>query len=489
MADILIKGAPYRDWEPDTILLGYQRDWVRDYSIYKFCEKSRRVGFTWASAYGDVEIVTPQGARDDVWVSSRDLTQARLYINDCRSWARKINVGAEYLGKTVLDNEQAFTLKAASGASINAMSSSPDAQAGKAGHRRLDEFALHPDPEQLFDITFPGIVWGGSIAIWSSHRGSNHFFNRLKTEIVEKGNPKGWSHHKVTIVDALEYGLLEKLRGVLPPNHPVHADSMDEADYYNFLRTGARDEEAFQQEFMCVPADDASAFLEYHWIDAAGYKQGDETHIDLKTLKERGNPLYVGVDVGRDHDFTVIYVLEELGDVLYERQRIELQAVMFSEQERQLYEVLQLPNMRRCCIDQSGLGRQFAERAAQRFGTYKVEGVTFTNPVKEELAYPLRGRFEDRLIRIADDKNLYSDLRAVKRETTAAGNPRFAADRGTNGHADRFWALALAVHARGTNGAQFTYERGGSNRPDLYGSDRGRTLNEFSGRRGGSITL
>jgi phage FluMu gp28-like protein len=38
-------------------------------------------------------------------------------------------------------------------------------------------------------------------------------------------------------------------------------------------------------------------------------------------------------------------------------------------------------------------------------------------------------------------------LRAIKRETTFAGNIRFAADRGGNGHADRFWALALAIRA------------------------------------------
>ena len=31
--------------------------------------------------------------------------------------------------------------------------------------------------------------------------------------------------------------------------------------------------------------------------------------------------------------------------------------------------------------------------------------------------------------------------------TTAAGNVRYLADRDDAGHADRFWALALALHA------------------------------------------
>ena len=30
---------------------------------------------------------------------------------------------------------------------------------------------------------------------------------------------------------------------------------------------------------------------------------------------------------------------------------------------------------------------------------------------------------------------------------TVAGHPRFDAERGEAGHADRFWALALAYHA------------------------------------------
>ena len=67
--------------------------------------------------------------------------------------------------------------------------------------------------------------------------------------------------------------------------------------------------------------------------------------------------------------------------------------------------------------------------------------------MKEELAYPVKAAFEDLNLRIPFDRDLQSDLRAIKKETTAAGNIRFSADRSENGHADRFWALALALHA------------------------------------------
>ena len=82
---------------------------------------------------------------------------------------------------------------------------------------------------------------------------------------------------------------------------------------------------------------------------------------------------------------------------------------------------------------------------------YRVEAVQFTGPVKEALAYPVKAAFEDLNLRIPFDRNLQADLRAIKKETTAAGNIRFSADRSENGHADRFWALALALHAASTS--------------------------------------
>ena len=96
------------------------------------------------------------------------------------------------------------------------------------------------------------------------------------------------------------------------------------------------------------------------------------------------------------------------------------------------------------------LGRQLAERAQERFGTSRVEAVNFTAPVKEDLAYGLRQLFEKRGLRIPAEKAIRADLRAIKKTATSAGNLRFAADRGPGGHADRFWALALAALAART---------------------------------------
>lgn len=435
----------------DVLLLPFQSRWVNDPARLKIMEKSRQIGISWSSAYGLTRRKALDSATLDGWVSSRDDIQARLFLDDCLKFARILHAGAEDLGSQVLDaaGSTSFVLRFASGVKINSMSSNPDAQAGKRGDRLLDEFALHKDPRKLYSIAYPGITWGGQLEIVSTHRGSGNFFNELVREVREKENPKGFSLHRVTLQDALDQGFLYKLQSKLPADDP--RQEMDEADYFTFIKAGCADEESFLQEYMCVPADDNSAFLTYDLIAGCEYEQ-TPAHLtdtdDLSDLAAAGT-LYVGVDLGREHDLTVIWINEYAGERHLCRRLITLEKVDFTRQEEILYSFLELPNVRRCCIDASGMGIQFAERAARRFGKYRVEGVKFSAPVKEELAYPFRAAFEDGNLRIPFDRKLRADLRAVKKETTAAGNIRFAADRGENGHSDRFWAGALAIHARG----------------------------------------
>jgi len=104
----------------------------------------------------------------------------------------------------------------------------------------------------------------------------------------------------------------------------------------------------------------------------------------------------------------------------------------------ELHAFLRLPNLRRAAIDRSGLGRQFAERAVERYSSGRAEGFSFTAQLKEILAYPLRARFEDTAIRIPDDSDVRADLRAVKKESGVSGSSRFFAERNSGGHADRF---------------------------------------------------
>ncbi len=433
-------GARILPANQSAIFLGFQSKWIKDKARLKLCEKGRQLGFSWAAAYEANEETSVNDARFDHWVSSRDEIQSKLFNEDCKLWAKAMDIAARDLGQVVIDSEakhSAYVLRFANGRRINSMSSNPDAQAGKRGSRILDEFALHPDPRKLWTIAYPGITWGGSLKVISTHRGSNNFFNQLVREVKEGGNPKGISLHTVTLQNALDQGFLWKLQQNLPIDD--ERQEMTEADYFNWVKSGCADEESFLQEYMCQPADDDAAFLDYDLIASCEYPDG----FDWKARE--GGQLFVGVDIGRKHDLTVIWVLERLGDVLYTRHVECLKNMSKGDQEKIIWPWFALAE--RSCLDATGLGIGWNDDAQKVFGKYKVEGVTFTSKSKEAMAYPVRGMMEDRKVRLPFDPAIRSDLRSVTKQVTAAGNVRFTAERTVDGHADRFWALALAVHA------------------------------------------
>lgn len=444
--------------ERDVFMLPYQERWITDPAIMKLMEKSRRIGISYGSAYEDVRRHSLAGNRLQTWVSSRDELTAKQYVRDCMAFAKLLHAAAVDTGEKILVDDggkqhTVQTINFANGQPLHSLSSNPDAFAGRGGYVKLDEFALRKDPGAVYAIAGPTIDWGGALAIISTHRGSGNYFNTLIREIREKGNPKRFSHHKVTLQDALDQGFLWKLQTKLKDGDPRL--DYDEADYFDYQRSRARDQETFLQEYMCVPADDAGAFLEYALIDGACYKEGEKWEFTIEQARACGNPIYCGIDIGRHHDLTSLLVVEKVGGVYLVRKRIDLVKMMFSTQESVVYPWIELA--KRTCIDSTGLGMQFAERAVQRFGKYRVEGITFSGPVKEELAYPVRSAFEDGAIKIPfGDDPFISDLRKIRKETSAAGNIRFVADSDDDGHADRFWALALALHAGKTAKTNYT---------------------------------
>jgi phage FluMu gp28-like protein len=421
--------------------LPYQKRWINDNSRLKIIEKSRQIGLSLAAAYRLVREHSHSHCRYDAWVSSRDEIQAKLFLEDCKKFSQILHVAAQDLGQEIIACDKksgAASLLFRNNRSLYSLSSNPDAQAGKRGTRVLDEFALHPNPKLLYAIAYPGITWGGQLEIISTHRGSDNFFYQLIQDVRANGNPKDFSYHRVTLQDALEQGFLQKLQAKASPDDPLKA--MDEGDYFDYIRRSCPDQETFLQEYMCEPCDSQSIFLPMALVEEAerGYNPREIT---------AESDLFLGVDVGRTSDLTVFWLLAAVGDTLITKDVIILRDRPFSEQEAEFYKLLALPMLRRACIDQTGIGRQFAERAAEHFGKYRVEGITFTNSVKEQLAYLLRTTFENRAIRIPGDEHIRADLRSVKRENTFAGNLRFSAERTGDGHGDRFWALALAIHA------------------------------------------
>jgi phage FluMu gp28-like protein len=260
----------------------------------------------------------------------------------------------------------------------------------------------------------------------------------------------------------------------------------------DLLRSGCDDEETWLQEYCCQFLSDAQNYIpiemistcvheeattEWHEVPGTRCQVPEEQGVryqvsgaserlsltpDTRHLTPSSQELYLGVDIGRKRDLTIAWLFEKVGGILWSRHLVTLKGVSFDEQERAICRLIEgrgtgfqpvsghgqdgRATVRRCCIDQSGIGMMLAEHLVQKYGAI-VEPVTFTAQLKERLAPMVKQAFEERTVRIPDNREVRADINSVKRFVTPAGNVRFDAEHTDRGHADRFWALAMVVNA------------------------------------------
>jgi len=213
-------------------------------------------------------------------------------------------------------------------------------------------------------------------------------------------------------------------------------------------RASCIDEDMWNQEYMCIAAISLAAVLSYITIESCEHDDCPQPGEPMAGYE--GRPAFIGVDVGRTHDKTVIWALEPVGDVLVTRQVKVLTNMPLPEQQQELGAIIRAVRPGGCRIDETGIGLGCKEYSAAQFGAHLIQGVTFTNPEKHALVIGVKQRFEDRGVRIpADNPALRDSLHRVRKAVTPAGNVVYDAASDATGHADEFWALALAVRAAG----------------------------------------
>lgn len=431
--------------------LPYQQQWLLNPAPFVVGEKSRRIGWTYASSYRAVE--RRVAGKGNLYFSSADLTAAREFVDYCKTWCKVFNVVAvETAGEEVIEDEKISTLilNFDNGRKIVAGSSNPKFFRSKGGDADGDEFAFHAQARELVKAMQPtSIFWGHQLRLWSTHNGEGSFFNHIVKEgrrfmaARDAGQLQGFNGMRlevqtVTILDAVEQGIVEKIKGLKSRDDRARQEWLDE------MRATCPDEDAWNEEFMCRPSSDQASLLSYDLIQSC-----ETSNLKLWELIDRLPPdgrYYAGFDVGRKRDLSALWLLEKVGDVFVTRQVRVLDRVNFTAQEDALDLLMANRSVKRLCIDATGIGAMLAERLAMRWGS-RVEAVTFTQPVKAELAMPLLRLFQDKLVRIPASPEIREDLHKVRKIVTAANNVRLDSDRDESGHADRFWALALAYHA------------------------------------------
>ena len=100
-------------------------------------------------------------------------------------------------------------------------------------------------------------------------------------------------------------------------------------------------------------------------------------------------------------------------------------------------------------MDATGIGKPVYENLHSKLGD-RLEGVVFTPEEKEIMAIEVKRGLEQREFLLSNDKEFHRQIHSIRRTSTGGKYFRYDAERNEKGHADSFWAWALANSAVGT---------------------------------------
>lgn len=437
----------------ESYFLDYQDKWIDDESPLKIAEKSRRVGFTYASSYRIFKKCMKRGAGFIQWVSSRDQLTAQEFIRDyIAKWCKAANIVASgmYGDATVVVDEKrnitAFLVVFPNGARIYSLSSTPEVFAGKGGDVFLDEVDLHKDSGRLVDMAMPCITWGGQLEMVSAYRvdGSKDTPFAKMVALARGANPQGASLHRVTIHDAVEQGLVETI-------NRATGKSETRDGFLKRMRAMCRTVSAWESQYECKTQDAGGKLLTIGAITAC---EMDAQQILAVLAANPNAPRFAGYDVARKVHGAAWHEYALVGVTLYLADRQVYHDESFEIQENRIRARLTddaAPRVARMAIDATGLGMQMAERLAKAFPG-RVDPVNLESHRRHELCMMLRDRFDLKRIFIPADDQLRADLNAPI--LTAAANgatrvvvPAFEGADGEVTHSDEFMAAVLANSA------------------------------------------
>lgn len=263
-----------------SVFLPYQANWCNDKSQIKVYEKSRRIGISWADA-ADAALTAGVKNGSDVWYVGYNYDMANQYIRDVAMWSEHFGIAVEPINEIVVKDPAndilAFRVNFASGFRVTALSSRPANLRSKKGSIRIDEAAFHDDLGELLKAAIAIIMWGGSVAIWSTHNGAHSEFNKMIQRC--RVGELNYSLHRCTFSEAIEQGLYRRI--CLVNGTPWSQESEDTwvKKVYEDYGSGAT------EELDCIPyRAEGRVYRAFdsvlnHCIDAA--TQAERIHIGL----------------------------------------------------------------------------------------------------------------------------------------------------------------------------------------------------------------
>lgn len=270
----------------------HQVCWIKDESRMRFAEKSVRIGWTYADGFKNVRKRLLNKNRDYLF-ATKDQASAVEYMRIVEQHAEIFNFtrsivsrgeDAQTISGTLASGEK-FTqeikfnyLKFDNGSRIMAFSSNPYAMAVFGGDVGLDEFAKHPQQEKLWETAQGRITWGFDIGIWSAHDGTDTLFYQFAQEA--RAGKGGWSYYRVTMEDAVELGLVEKI-------NQTQGTNFTREEFIQDCKNRARLPEIYEQAYNCNPSGSTSAIVAWAQIAACQHDyQIERVHLEAEQISE-----------------------------------------------------------------------------------------------------------------------------------------------------------------------------------------------------------
>lgn len=440
-----------RRQRPKTImaivqLTKYQQEaaqWTARFDLRRWCRQS---GKTFEDTREEVDDCF---SRRTSWVIlSRGERQSKKNIEQARVHCEAYGAAAEVLEDTWEGEDgkyKSLEIKLPNGSVILGLPANPDTARGFSANVSLDEFAFHKDSRKIWAALFPVITRGYRLKVTSTTFGKQNKFYDLDiawTKKMEEGDPH-YHTSKLDIYDAVAGGL--ELR-----------DEEGNLATPEQLKDALGDDDAWDQEYLVRYIDEATAYLTYDliakcedveiepepvWVGTLLARAAELHEVYLQTkefppsfnlLDEtwiNGEHLYLGFDVARRRHGSVIWLNRDRQGVQETVAVIRMKGLPFFIQKVVLFSLLSHPQLRRACIDATGLGMQLGEEAIEQFGESTVEAITFNTATKEVLATGLKQKMEDSIPRIPAETWIRNSFHAIKRLPTGAGHFRFDAEQ------------------------------------------------------------
>jgi phage FluMu gp28-like protein len=449
----------------------WQELYVSDASRFSIILKGRQEGFSFASALkGLVKANDPDRVNYTRQFVSYNFEDAVEKIRAARMLYDTIPV--KHKKKLAVDNKTMLEFYDVGGKTTSRLISiACRPPRGRSGDIVLDEFAMFKKnaAQTIYTAALPVMTRGGCIEIGSTPLGLLGMFYEIWSDAEKYPDFKHF-----TVPWWVSSALCENVEAArLEDAKEMDTEERVERFGNKILRKAFSNLfiEDFQQEYECAFIDSAQSYIPFDIIYAnvpgmRGYDdwhemgvdgKGEEIDIEIHTAKTaeeinydpgKHGRLYLGYDVARRRDAAVIFVMGLLPDG---RKTSVAEIIMinkdFTYQLDQFRNIMETLPVIRACIDRTGQGEMVTETLQKEYGADRVEGVIFNIISKEELAVRVKMGLEKHEFLLPNDKRFLTQIHSIKRIPTSGGAFRYDSERDEFGHADSFWAWALANYA------------------------------------------